>query len=242
MIAAFLDPMTHQPFSDPVVAEDGHTYSRQSILDWFATCEQRRVPITSPLTAKSMGKTLRENLDMKTALDEYLQQRRSGKFRTESDAPASDVSTQMKALAIGDAPATSASDSPEKENGPEDMSRSQKTSYKTALCRFFEQSRCERGSNCAIRAAYPAFRCSRCARSHARERVALSMARGLGRPIGAGSRDIVHPPALMPHRTHGRRGASPSVASNGRVTQAHTPTGWRSSRTCGTPRPVAGVS
>ena len=151
-ISAFVDPMTHQPFDDPVVAEDGHTYSRQSILDWFATCEERRVPITSPLTTKPMGKTLRENLDMKAALDEYLQQRRSAKFRTESDETATDVSTQMNALAIGDGPASSGSDSPEKEGGSDqDMNQSQKTSYKTALCRFFEQSRCERGSNCTNR-------------------------------------------------------------------------------------------
>ena len=34
-IAAFVCPITNGLFEDPVVADDGRTYSRQAILDWF---------------------------------------------------------------------------------------------------------------------------------------------------------------------------------------------------------------
>ena len=70
-IAAFVCPITNGLFEDPVVADDGRTYSRQAILDWFQGCRERQVPITSPYTREEMSERLVDNFDMKKAIKEY---------------------------------------------------------------------------------------------------------------------------------------------------------------------------
>jgi Mg-chelatase subunit ChlD len=52
----FLCPITHEPMTDPVVAQDGHTYERVAIAQWFADHQ------TSPKTGASLlDKTLTPN-------------------------------------------------------------------------------------------------------------------------------------------------------------------------------------
>jgi hypothetical protein len=51
-------PVSLDVFRDPVKAEDGKTYERHNITQWFASAEQQNLPITSPLTRQTMGKAL----------------------------------------------------------------------------------------------------------------------------------------------------------------------------------------
>lgn len=66
-------PITMEPVSDPVVAEDGWTYSRQAIEAWFSRCDiavnattppgkarSASLP-TSPITGVAMGRKLVRN-------------------------------------------------------------------------------------------------------------------------------------------------------------------------------------
>ena len=53
-----IDMITFELLEDPVRAEDGYVYSRNSILDWFEGCEEVGEPLTSPLTGRPMGHTL----------------------------------------------------------------------------------------------------------------------------------------------------------------------------------------
>ena len=65
---AFIDPFTEEPFVDPVVTGDGHTYSRGPIEDWF-----RRNPLnpTSPKTNEPLGTTaLVSNITVRQAIEE----------------------------------------------------------------------------------------------------------------------------------------------------------------------------
>ena len=47
---AFVCPITHEPMVDPVVALDGHSYSRGAIQDWF-----RQGRLSSPCTNEQLG-------------------------------------------------------------------------------------------------------------------------------------------------------------------------------------------
>ena len=68
-------PITNAIFEEPVVAEDGHTYSEQAIRDWFASCKERGLPVTSPLTRKEMSEQLTPNMGMKTTISAYREER-----------------------------------------------------------------------------------------------------------------------------------------------------------------------
>ena len=50
-------PLTLDIFTDPVLAEDKHTYERASIEMWFAE-KAKNPPLTSPLTRQPMGRKL----------------------------------------------------------------------------------------------------------------------------------------------------------------------------------------
>jgi hypothetical protein len=54
---------------DPVEAEDGHNYERKQIMDWFAICQSKGQPITSPIARVPMPQTLRSNQELKHAID-----------------------------------------------------------------------------------------------------------------------------------------------------------------------------
>ena len=61
---------------DPVIAADDHTYSRATILEWFAVCQREGRPLQSPLTNKPLRNTaLRANLTVKKALNEFVQEK-----------------------------------------------------------------------------------------------------------------------------------------------------------------------
>lgn len=63
-----LCPITNEIMTSPVIADDGFTYERSSILEWFD-----RGRITSPMTNEEMDtKTLMENTDLKYKIDEFL--------------------------------------------------------------------------------------------------------------------------------------------------------------------------
>ena len=58
-------PITRELMSDPVVAEDGNTYERAAIENWFTTKS------TSPLTNEPMGPTVFPNRAIKKLIDEW---------------------------------------------------------------------------------------------------------------------------------------------------------------------------
>ena len=41
-------PITNAVLEEPMLAEDGRTYSKDAILAWFKSCSERQIPITSP--------------------------------------------------------------------------------------------------------------------------------------------------------------------------------------------------
>jgi len=61
-------PITGLIFDDPVKANDGHTYERSAIEEWFTDHN------TSPMTGKSVNdKTLIEDFNMKSIVTKYIQ-------------------------------------------------------------------------------------------------------------------------------------------------------------------------
>ena len=60
-------PITQMPMIDPLLAADGHSYERQSILRWL---EQRQ---TSPVTGAPLGHTfLTPNHALRAVITELL--------------------------------------------------------------------------------------------------------------------------------------------------------------------------
>ena len=71
-IEAFLCPITHEILQDPVVASDGHTYSRAAIANWY---ERRQRSPRSPLTNAPLPTTdLLPNHTMRKAIEEIRAQ------------------------------------------------------------------------------------------------------------------------------------------------------------------------
>lgn len=63
------DSISGALFVDPVIAEDGHTYERRAILEWF----RRRCPAVSPLTKEQMGPRLKQNYALKAIVEDLEQ-------------------------------------------------------------------------------------------------------------------------------------------------------------------------
>src|SRR3546814_15246486 len=59
---SLVDPIAYGTFSGPMVASDGHTYDRSSILAWFEQCRQQEQPLTSPMTGEAMEDALQGNI------------------------------------------------------------------------------------------------------------------------------------------------------------------------------------
>jgi hypothetical protein len=70
--ADFLCFISKKIMSDPVVAEDGETYERESIESYFAEKEKYSSPITSPATGKPMGKSILPNNRLRTQITDFL--------------------------------------------------------------------------------------------------------------------------------------------------------------------------
>lgn len=67
-----LDVITYGIIENPVIAEDGLTYSKKSILDWLSRCKSNNEPTTSPITRREIGETLRPNITVQRSLDRFL--------------------------------------------------------------------------------------------------------------------------------------------------------------------------
>ena len=64
--ANYTCPITHEAFDDPVVARDGHTYSRAAIEHWFRSRQ------TSPMTNERLQTTeLLQNHTLRKAIEEW---------------------------------------------------------------------------------------------------------------------------------------------------------------------------
>ena len=70
----FVDPITQDVFTDPVVTADGHTYSRAEIQAWLATGKR-----TSPKTNEPLAHTtLTPNHLVRSMVQEYLDKAKKG--------------------------------------------------------------------------------------------------------------------------------------------------------------------
>jgi len=70
---ALICPITTEIMKDPVVCEDGHSYERQAITDWF-----NRGNTTSPLTRQQIFGTLVPNLNLRSLIREFQQEDNNG--------------------------------------------------------------------------------------------------------------------------------------------------------------------
>jgi WD repeat, SAM and U-box domain-containing protein 1 len=64
----FICPITHDMMVDPVICEDGFSYERSAILEWFA-----KEKITSPMTNMVLTTTdVLENEKLKREIENYI--------------------------------------------------------------------------------------------------------------------------------------------------------------------------
>jgi len=68
---AFYDIITGAPIEDAVIAEDDRSYSRKSITEWFQYRDNNSLEIISPLTREPIGRSLRDNIELRLAIDQY---------------------------------------------------------------------------------------------------------------------------------------------------------------------------
>ena len=67
----FRCPISMRILNDPVVTADGHTYSHQSILQWWASSGR----CTSPMTNEVLrDRTLRPNVQLRKVIEDFLEQ------------------------------------------------------------------------------------------------------------------------------------------------------------------------
>ena len=62
------DTITGSLLVDPVIAEDGHTYERRAIVEWF----KRRIPATSPMTKEVIGTSLKPNYALRAIVEDLV--------------------------------------------------------------------------------------------------------------------------------------------------------------------------
>src|SRR5579862_8956590 len=61
-----------RPYRDPVMAADGHTYERASILAWKKKCDDLKADFTSPITHEKMpNNTLVANYRIIKIVEEF---------------------------------------------------------------------------------------------------------------------------------------------------------------------------
>jgi hypothetical protein len=71
-LTSFVDIISQDILENPVIAEDGITYSKKSILWWIKNCSERNAEVTSPKTGLPMGQSI--NISNGTSLDELADQ------------------------------------------------------------------------------------------------------------------------------------------------------------------------
>ena len=98
IIGDFLCPISMVIMLDPVIAADGHSYERASIIGWFARQRELRQPILSPFTGAVLANThLIANITLKKAIQEYqpLKQKMNA-IRKETEELKSALSAQKE--------------------------------------------------------------------------------------------------------------------------------------------------
>ena len=68
---SMIDMITYEILEDPVVAEDGHVYSRNSLLDWFDGCTEVGEAITSPLTGRPMSTSMKPEPNLARQVEQF---------------------------------------------------------------------------------------------------------------------------------------------------------------------------
>ncbi|CAM9406547.1 unnamed protein product [Ectocarpus sp. 13 AM-2016] len=69
----FLCPITQGLMMDPVVAQDGHSYERHAILEWFAVCRTNSRPPTSPMTSAAVhSESVTSNHALKGRIQDWV--------------------------------------------------------------------------------------------------------------------------------------------------------------------------
>ena len=74
-LSSFVCPITNAILDEPMLAEDGRTYSKHVILAWFKSRSERQLPITSPCTRKPISESLVPNADIAKSIEEYRKRR-----------------------------------------------------------------------------------------------------------------------------------------------------------------------
>lgn len=70
---AYMDPITKSLIRDPVTATDGHTYERESIMNWILNGNSTS-PVTNEVNEVLLEPMdLRPNITLKKAIDEFLE-------------------------------------------------------------------------------------------------------------------------------------------------------------------------
>ena len=87
----FYCPITLEVMEEPTLAEDGFSYERENIEDWFRRKKANNEPITSPKTGEVMGDKLFPNTTLKNIIQ-------NTRFERE---PTSDINTQTEEKQLG---------------------------------------------------------------------------------------------------------------------------------------------
>lgn len=67
----FVCPLTNSMMQEPVIADDGLSYSKQALLEYFEDCKRRQVAITSPSTRGEMSEHFVPNSALAKEIEEY---------------------------------------------------------------------------------------------------------------------------------------------------------------------------
>jgi hypothetical protein len=98
-LSSLVCPITNAVLEEPMLAEDGRTYSKHGILAWFKSCSERQLPITSPCTRKPISERLVPNADIAKSIEEYRKRRQGELSASGKAAPAIDATLAPKSLA-----------------------------------------------------------------------------------------------------------------------------------------------
>jgi hypothetical protein len=98
-LSSLVCPITNAVLEEPMLAEDGRTYSKDAILAWFKSCSERQLPITSPCTRKPISERIVPNADIAKSIEEYRKRRQGERSASGKAAPAVDATLAPKSLA-----------------------------------------------------------------------------------------------------------------------------------------------
>lgn len=70
LLHSLADPISLEIMTDPMTAEDGFSYEKNTIEEWFRIRDANQNPITSPITNAPMGRNIVPNLNLRSILRE----------------------------------------------------------------------------------------------------------------------------------------------------------------------------